>query len=550
MNVFLNGSKVALTDKEYIGEGGEAIVYAKSGTAFKIYHGPAKAIPVGKVGELKKLNRKNILGPQEPIFNSKNEYIGFTMPFKGGTEYLCKLLNKGFCEKEKITNVAPIVEEIIDTAKFIHSNDCLIVDANEMNFLVSKDYKIPYFLDVDSYQTKNHKATAIMDSIRDRLVKNNNFTEGSDWFSLSIILFQLYLKYHPYKSVHPDYNRNKWMDMMDANISVFSDNAKPPPSSYDFSLVPKSHLEWFKRTYLHSERSAPPKATDIVIKPSGYAGPTTVTSSNQGFQISTYLQCKSKIIDVNSFGFHNYVLTESELYLNKVLELEWSEKKARKVISCGGKIYYIETSGELNKIYDLDKTEVCSFSSIEYFIYNNSIYSLSNNKIFCYIPRIIGSKFILSGSEVSGCLSSRKMFENVIVATAISNAYVFIPGNIGLIEVNEIKGYRIIDAKFDSGFCIIIGEKKGRYRKFLFKLNGREYTSKSESCDLDQVKFTVLKKGILITIIEDDFVEGFFDFSNSKRGQSPPFDSSWDIYSLDNKWFVCNSSSLYEVNLK
>lgn len=550
MNIFLNGSKIVLTDKEYIGEGGEAIVYAKTGTAFKIYHDASKAIPVEKVNELKELDRKNILGPRDPIFNSNNEYIGFTMPFKGGTEYLCKLLNKGFCEKEKITDVSKIVEEIIDTTKFVHSNQCLIVDANEMNFLVSKDYKVPYFLDVDSYQTKNHKATAIMDSIRDRLVTKNNFTEGSDWFSISIILFQLYLKYHPYKSVHPDYNRNKWMDMMDANISVFSNNAKPPPSSYDFSVVPKSHLEWFKRTYLHSERSAPPKATDIVVKPTGYSGQTTVTSSNSGFHVSTYLQCKSKILEIGSFGFHNYVLTESELYLNKSLEIEWSERKARRVISCAGKIFYIETSGENNEVYDCDKNKVCSFVSPEYFIYNNNIYSLYNNKISCYIPKIIGSKFILSGSEVSGCLSSRKMFDNIIITTAISNAYIFIPENIGLIEANEIKGYRIIDAKFDSGFCIIIGEKKGKYKKFILKFKGREYTSKIEDCDLDQVKFTVLKKGILITIVEDDFVEGFFDFSNSKRAQSPPFDSSWDIYSLDNKWFVCNSRSVYEVSLK
>ena len=162
-----NEGKVTLTDREYLTSGGEAQVFVKNDTAYKIYHDASKMIPLPKMMELQALTASNVLRPNNTIRDG-NKAVGYTMKYIKGTHPMCKLFTMNFRQDNKITedDIVKMVKEIQITIDQIHKEGCLIVDLNELNLLASGDFVIPYFIDVDSYQTKSYKPTAIMESCR------------------------------------------------------------------------------------------------------------------------------------------------------------------------------------------------------------------------------------------------------------------------------------------------------------------------------------------------------------------------------------------------
>ena len=90
------------------------------------------------------------------------------MPFLNDSDPICKLFTKSFKTTNNIQNsdVIEIVKHMQKTISNIHSANCLVVDLNELNVMVDISKCYSYFIDVDSYQTKSFKATAIMEAIR------------------------------------------------------------------------------------------------------------------------------------------------------------------------------------------------------------------------------------------------------------------------------------------------------------------------------------------------------------------------------------------------
>lgn len=244
-----NVGNITLTDKNYVGSGGEATIYKHQNMAIKLYHDHKKSIPEAKINELSIISATNVCKPLHTVYDSKNRLIGYCMSFIKDTQPICKLFTKSFRDSNSISHadIIDIVKFIQKTIGIIHDDQCLIVDLNEMNLLVSSDFETPIFIDVDSYQTKSFRATAIMDSIRDRTVKNNNWTELSDWYSFAILAFQLYIGIHPYKGKHPKYKANEWIKRMDDNISVFDKDTSLPAICNDFTVIPSRHLDWLKK---------------------------------------------------------------------------------------------------------------------------------------------------------------------------------------------------------------------------------------------------------------------------------------------------------------
>ena len=155
-----------------------------------------------------------------------------------------------------IKNIADIVNNMRDTLIKIHEKNMIVGDYNEMNFLIDTKFEKVFHIDTDSWQTKSYKCNAIMHSIRDRLLPLGVFKESSDWFSWSIITFQLYAGLHPYKGKHPTYD---FEQRMDKNISVFNKDVKIP-KMVDLNIIPKNHLDYYKNVFINKDRSIPPKS--------------------------------------------------------------------------------------------------------------------------------------------------------------------------------------------------------------------------------------------------------------------------------------------------
>lgn len=193
MKVFVKGSNraITLTSSHFKAQGGQGSVYVDKNVAYKIYHDPAQMIPAGKIEELKVLAWNQIVCPQDVLLDEKNRPIGYSTRFVSNAFPLCSLFPRTFRDREGLApdDILGLVRNLREGIEHVHSVGILIVDLNEMNFLIDKNFSEVFFIDVDGYQTSHYPALVLMDSVRDWSVAHNRWTKTSDWYSFAILAF-------------------------------------------------------------------------------------------------------------------------------------------------------------------------------------------------------------------------------------------------------------------------------------------------------------------------------------------------------------------------
>ena len=248
--------------------------------------------------------------PLRAIYNKHNELVGYVYYFVDGAVALCKIFTNDYIGRMGINtgNILTMATEMATTICAVHSRDILIVDGNEFNYLFNEANRRVYFIDVDSYQTRNFPATAIMPSIRDWHTKG--FNEGSDWFSFAVVSFQMFTGIHPYKGTHPKFARNDIEGRMKANASVFDKGVSLPKTMRPISGIPTSWAQWYRAVLKEGKRVAPP------AKPGTYIIPTIVIQKVVGtlLMIEELAEFDSPALFISEYGD---VITE--LYINRGL---------------------------------------------------------------------------------------------------------------------------------------------------------------------------------------------------------------------------------------
>ncbi|MCC5612171.1 hypothetical protein LC612_36955 [Nostoc sp. CHAB 5834] len=268
ISVYEEGKSKALilTSADHIATGGEGAVYARGNQVFKIYLAPEKAIRAGipkKLAKLKELQHPCIASPTSALVDKNGDFIGLALPRVDG-EALCRLFTNSWRDQNQFGNkeAARVVKDMQEVVAFAHSRQALLVDSNEMNWLV-QGLK-PVAIDVDSWQLPGFPATAIMPSIRDPLA-TKGFTEQSDWFAWAIVSFQLWTGIHPYKGIHPSFSRGALQERMEAGVSVFNREVRTPAATRDKANIPSRLLQWYEGVFESKDRSAPPVAWDAAV---------------------------------------------------------------------------------------------------------------------------------------------------------------------------------------------------------------------------------------------------------------------------------------------
>jgi len=562
MKVVVNGKQIELLESDYKAEGGEARIYVKKGQAFKIYHKPSKMIAPAKIRELAQLNRPNILAPKHIVQNTKGEDIGFAMPAVDNIEYLCKLFSKGFRKRESITPemVAEVVKTMQETLSYIHSQNFLVVDYNAMNFLIDKKgFQTPYYIDVDSYQTPSFPATALMTTYRDRQVKNNKFTPLSDWFSWGLVSFQLYIGVHPYGGRHDVYKTEGFIDeMLDHNISVFDKSVKLPPACQDLSVIPKAHLEWYKRVFINGERSIPPLPGAIIQVA---MVPAKMIAGNESFVVTQLTNFPSEIQGIVVSSGSRFYLTDNAVYREQQEVLKFtSHNKQRGIVPVAGDLFAI---AEYNKqsetvlFCDAKKNKIGEIAGKDFTILNGCVYTMIGSSLVENSFANFGRSVVHQTNVVGQVFEpTAKLYKGVVLQDMLGKCHAVIPfakGSATSIAVPELNGHRIIDAKFERGFLIVITERDGKFERLVFifdKLCATYSVRSTVIANIDEVTFTVLDNGLCILVVEDQMIEAFFDNAKVKTVKKPPFNSEDTLYSEGNAFMVIKDERLYKVTLK
>lgn len=567
-----SGGVISITDKQYLAAGGQAEIYVNGGKAFKIYHDPDKTmLPLSKIKELGTIGNSQVVIPKDIIYDaSTGKPLGYTTDYITNAEPLLKLFTRTFKDAHNLDQ--SMINELIKQMQLItldvHKSQCLIVDYNELNVLVNIGSSIltPWYIDTDSYATPTHKATAIMDSVRDRRVtvydsKGNmhyNPDVMSDWFSFGVLAFWLYSNIHPFRGNHPKYKPKDKAQQMDDNISVFTAGVRVPPSTNNFNVIPKRHLDWFKDMFGNNQRSIPPLPDSTA--------PTLVPA-----QIITIKGTdKLNVVEVGAYTSHvqfviqsmgvNYVVTKSHLYADKK-EILGVDRKAQKVLLCpatDGTMVSATLVGETVNFADMKSgVPFGTIRSKDMFCRNNAIYTMAAGKLVENSFSCIGTKIIHRPKELENVSTlTATMWDGCILQNLLGKSYLILPYKKEASfskYIPALDNYRIVSAKSDKNITVVIAEKGGKYDRFIivFEKNYQSFDVRVvPDVAYDDINFCTLDNGFCILLSNDTEIEMFFNNKTIETLSNPPFDSGMSLFATPDGAFFINGNSIHQLQKK
>lgn len=566
MNIYDDsGQKISLTQNEYVTKGGEGKIYRVGDTIFKIYEDVvkmSKMVPKAKIKELQILDDPRISKPKSIIYNEKKEYIGFTMDAINNSVPLIKLFTNTYRDNCHIENdiIIELTENIKNINQFVHSKKCLIVDGNELNYLVKQNnYKVPYLIDLNSIQTPNYPATAIMRSIRDWTT--DKFTEMTDWFSFAIITFQLFIGIHPFRGNHPNYPKNDFENRIRDKVSVLNSKVTIPDAARDFSLIPTSYMDWYFNLFEKGKRIPPPAGPgDLVtvqIK-------VKLIQSTNSFEIKSLFEIKEKIL------YHNPAIevtrTKDKIYLGK---LDYKVSSGVEVLFTPIEnipVFVKINNGivEFKTIKDGITIQETQIAGNEMMIVDNHLFIKNEKNLLEFDFKVISNK-IFPTIKVTWTIErlSSILYSNVIYQNVLGKAFLCIPQpNISgrsafyVKAIPELNDYKVIEAKYQNKICMLIVYNNNEYHRatLIFDDTFANYSFKIISgIDYSSLNFIVLDNGLCIIITEDNAVEMFMnkiDKASIKRIEDPSVSNDMRLCKDGNIVKFYKDNKVYSLKMK
>ena len=544
MRVFIKGQNAAidLGSRNFIAAGGQGNVFARNGVGFKVYHDPSSMLPLGKIQELQAINDPRIVKPEDILVDKNGHPIGYTTKFIDDAYTLCQLFPRVFRERERLTvdTMKELIRKMRDGIDHVHQAKVLIVDLNEMNFLVDKKFGNVYFIDTDSYQTPHYPATAIMDSIRDPMVlaPKHNWNENTDWYSFGIVSFQMFTGIHPfkgrYKGSRQEFKTKLPTDADDdtfavtrrrmaAGISVMHPEVGIPDAAYPLDTIPKGYKAWYEAMFTQGKRCPPPVDFGALV---AFTAPTVTISATAKLDIAEIGSFDGIISGVWSDGNHLVVATDKGVWLDGqrttynpkvVAGVGFSPRGSRAVLADGTAAVPVLTNitDRAPIPFVLQGREVNSS--------DGRIYVRSDDRVHEVVLTDAGSQVIASTKEVvQSTPHATRLFPGVVVQNLLGSTFVSLLLRAGAalqLPVKELDKYKIIDAKFDHGVFMAIGAAKGRYDRIVIRFDDAGTADAPRIINditPSGLNFVVLDSGVCVCLNEDEKLEIF----SSKPGGS------------------------------
>lgn len=535
------------SDLEYLASGGQADIFITNNKkyAFKIYHDKQQAIPESKIKELSFLKDKNIITPIDLLY--QNEYVGYFMKYIRMNYTLQELFPKAFKNRNNIDiNLRiSLVDKLIDLVSKVHNSNFLIVDLNARNIVVNKKFNNVFLIDTDSYQTKNHKATAIQESIKDPLVKNNNFTIESDWFSFACLAFELYTNIHPYGGIHPSFNKeingkSVISQRLENKISVFNKDVKYPPMAVeDFNVIPKDHYNWFRDIFVDNKREVPRKSNQKAPQ----KVPNKILIVKSSSKLNTELLFKfDSIINKCFFLKGNFIFRTKNGFIleNKIIH---KNPEAIPSINSSGKIIFLEKKND-NLIYNdlsLPFDFVDSIDGCIYRLYDNSL----SSEIISEKNRTFSSTKFL-GKFTESC----KMGESILFERCLSANRLTILENEKTRQIflnKDLNDHTIVNAQASKQFALLTTIKNKKYNKVLIDLKTNDYIF--DSCDFFDPNIISLSNGINIKL-QGESLSVFKDLGKIKKIDNCGLDDGCKLVTDSLNVYFYSDNCFYKTSLK
>lgn len=240
-----NGDTITIDDKYEIRRGGEGKILTipeRPQQVAKIYLDPnVTHLGQAQKDSLSVLDATYFVRPIDLIYQKKGKKadikkgaIGFTMEYLP-PEFvpLAALFKKNYCATNQIDAAFKnnLIKQLPTIVAHAHQQDIVIGDLSGYNIMVNPQRTLK-FIDVDAYETPIHTHSAVLfDEIRDYLYKGM-VSKNSDYFALSVVIFNLLTYMHPFKGIHKLYKA--MAERMVRKIPVFANDPD--------LIIPKCYL--------------------------------------------------------------------------------------------------------------------------------------------------------------------------------------------------------------------------------------------------------------------------------------------------------------------
>lgn len=564
--LFVQGKgAIQLSSTDFKAQGGEGAIFVKASTAYKVYSDPQKAISPEKIQELSALTEPNIIRPLELLLDGKNRPIGYSMRYAGQTLLLCQLFPKAFRQRNNLTPdvTLQLVRKLQNGVRHVHKKGILIVDLNELNFLVAEDFRELYFIDVDSYQTPSFPATVLMESVRDRQAQT--FTTGSDWFSFAVVSFQMLVGIHPFKGTYAPLDNlsdkaKKLDERMRANISVLHTGVSVPATCLPFSVIPRAYLDWYNAVFEMGKRIAPPESLTTRIEAGFVAAPLAVNarSGNSIFEVTELREFDSEIL------WHDYsiTVTKDSLYYggrqyakpNFDLRALVTPKQQHLIVAFmdGLKPHFFDLTANVELGPTIEGEAVMVNEGRFYVKQHEHIVAVE----FLELPHHI----LLTTRVVANVmLKSTLLFDGLAMQNLLGASYAAIPAAPDLchqVRLAELDGYQVVDARLIKNVLMVVAIKAGVYYKLIFRFaadfNSYDVRVIANIAETD-INFTVLDSGIVLSVTDEGELEIFASRCNAaeiKLIKDAELGADMRLFRAGTQALIGRGNKLYKIKMR
>jgi hypothetical protein len=555
------GGEIRLAASDFVARGGEGSIYVKGSTAYKIYNDPARAIPHEKIRELSALSLPNIVRPLAALLDAKNRPAGYSMRAVGRSYALCQLFPKAFRRRNNLgpESALRLVRELQEGVSHVHARGILIVDLNEMNFLVSGDFSEIYFIDVDSYQTPSYPATVLMESVRDRHART--FTTGSDWFSFAVVSFQTFVGIHPYKGTYPPLHNlpdqeTKLDARMRANVSVLRPGVSVPASCLPFSVIPPAYLDWYRAVFEEGKRVPPPDSAHAALTTASPAAPSAAGSSH--FEVVELKEFDAEIV------YHDglVTVTRKSIYFDGE---RFAKPAADVLVAVTPRLRrpvaaYMD--GAVPRFRDLagSRDLALGIGCEEITLCGGRLYVKQLESVFAVEFVELRDSVLLGVKPVANVMiKSTRMFEGLAIQNLLGAYYASVfpaPGACRQVRLPELDRYRIIDARLYRNVLVAVGARGGRYDKLIFRFDddfGAYDSRVLPGVPSTDINFTVLEGGVVLHAVDEGTLEVFSRHRNSpdvKTFQDPSVGGDARLSHTGRQALIARGSTLYKFTMR
>lgn len=570
-DVILEGrGRVSLNPSDHIATGGEGSIYRKNDTVIKLYTDPHKMVRDGMPEKIKRLaacRHKFIVIPENIVRDSAQRPIGYYMSYVDGSP-LSRVFTNDYRMRthfdDRDANI--LVGHMRAVTQHAHKNHAIMVDANELNWLVV-DNQVhapePRVIDVDAWAIDQWRAQVIMPSIRDWHV--NAFNELSDWFSWGIVTFQVYTGIHPYKGKLDGYAQQELEKRMKDNASVFKKDVRLNRAVRDFSCIPPVLQVWYEEEFAKGKRSIPPSPFDAgkIIPTKGRVMHVQSTGgkdllvfeklfeSTQSiarlFDAGAILLDNGDIIDsvrrrkiCSTTAVHVAVTACSDGWL--VTECE------RSMISCRY-INYATFAPEHMPI-TIAATDVISMGSRTFVAGERGLTEI--------VLRDMGNKQMLGvGNTWPVSPQATRWFEGVGVEDVMGAMHLVIPFEAracATVRTKELDGMIPVAGKAGARFVTIIAlDRKGLYHKLEFSFDAayQAYVLWQDVVDSAELVIAILPKGVCATIVSDGELDIFVPTTGAhQKVRDALIKTGAQLSQWNNTVIIADQKKIWKVRMK